>query len=94
MLLEDASGNIITPQKDIYHIQLGETVIITVDVTGAEVDKLAYAWTTGRGKVPVSNSNVNTYTATMSGGDYIIIYVWNTVSGEELEFPINLTVVP
>lgn len=94
VLVVDASGKIVEPQDDIYHIKRGETVIITVQVAGAEEEALTYAWTTGNGKVPVSDSNVNTYTATTPGGDYIIVYVWNTATGEELEFPVNLTVVP
>jgi len=93
--ITDARNKVIRPVNDIYSIKRNTTVTITVVVTYPEGYKVKFAWTTGRGKVPVGNENTNTYTATGLGGDYVVVYVWDTVTGEELpEFPINITVVP
>lgn len=95
VVVTDARNTIIKPADAIYTIKKNTTVTIRVDVSHSADREIAFAWTTGRGRIPASNENTNSYTATTLGGDYVIIYVWDTVTGEELpEFPMNITVVP
>lgn len=95
VVMTSADRGVIKPVSDIYTIAKGTTVTIRVEASHSQAHELEFAWTTGRGKVPVSTENTNTYTATDVGGDYVIIYIWDTVTGEELlEYPINITVVP
>lgn len=95
VVVKDANGEVIEPVDDIYSVKNGEIVTITVNVTSPKGHQVEFAWTTGRGKMPASNKNTNTYTAMKLGGDYVIVYVWDVVTGEELpELPINITVVP
>jgi hypothetical protein len=95
IVIIDANRNVIQPVNDIYTIAKDSTVTIRVEVSHSQAHDLEFLWTTGRGKVPVSTENTNTYTATGIGGDYVIVYIWDTVTGEELlEYPISITVVP
>ncbi len=93
--IRNANNAVIKPIDDIYTITHNTTVSIRVDVIRPPNYNIEFAWTTGRGKLQLGTDNTNTYTATALGGDYIIVYIWDTVTGEELpEFPINISVVP
>jgi len=95
VVVKDANDEAMKPVDDIYFVKNGKTVTITVNVTSPKGHQVEFAWTTGRGKMPASNKKTNTYTAMKLGGDYVIVYVWDAVTGEELpELPINITVVP
>ena len=95
VLVTDEQQNILEPDDEIYVIRNGETVTMSVEVVAPPDYNVTFAWTTGRGRVPVSDQHANTYTATELGGDYVIVYIWDAVTGKELpDFPINITVVP
>jgi hypothetical protein len=91
----DANGNVILPEDDIYTIKQGEMVTIALDVMNPKGYDVKFAWTTGRGKVPISETATNLYTATTVGGDYVIVYIWEPETGQEFpEFPISISVIP
>lgn len=95
IIVQNASGIRLDPVNDIYFVRQGETVTITVQVETSDGDRVQAAWTTGRGKVPLSNSRTNTYTAARLGSDYVKVLVWDALSGKELpEIPINIAVIP
>lgn len=93
--LRTADNTVIQPVDDIYTVKHNSSVTIDLEVMSPPNYHVEFAWTTGRGRLDLSTAHTNTYTATTLGGDYIIVYIWDTVSGEELpEFPINIHVVP
>ncbi len=94
IVIKDAMGNLIVPKNGIYSIKLGETVTISVDFTNPHSHKIGVAWTARHGKVPPISEEENAYTAEKPGSDFVIVYVWDKVTGEELQEPINITVIP
>lgn len=94
VIIRDVRGNVIRAENDIYSIRVGETVTIRVDFTAPSNYDIRIAWTTHNGTVPAIDSNTNTYTANQPGSDFVIVYIWDGETGNELQEAINITVVP
>lgn len=93
--LTDANGKKMYPSDDVYTIRLRETITITVEIAGAAQREISVAWIAGNGQIQATDERINTYTATGVGGDYVMIEVWDSETGEELPpEPITLNIVP
>lgn len=92
--IKDAKGKAIEPVDDIYTIQVGETVKITVDVTKPQKHAIVLTWFAGYGEVSSQHNNTASYRAQDTGADYVLIVIVDKQTGEKLEQPINIDVVP
>jgi hypothetical protein len=92
--ITDANGKPIQAEDDIYSLSIGETITITVDIESPAGHTIEATWTTFNGEVPLTTEMTNTYTARKPGPDIVIIYLWNNDTGDELEEPVNLYIVP
>jgi len=94
VVIKDARGKVIEPVDETYAVKAGETITISVDVESPPNHTIEATWTTRNGEVQPTSEMTNTYTAQKPGADYVIIYVWDEDTGDELEEPINIKVVP
>ena len=92
--IKDANGERIQAEDEIYSVKIGETITIIVDVESSSDHTIEATWTTRNGEIPSGTEMTNTYTARKPGPDYVIIYLWNEDTGDELEEPISLNIVP
>lgn len=100
VIIKDERGKAIEPVNGIYSIKVGETVTVRVNFTTPDDYEIRVTWTTRHGNIPSISQKTtaytaeNLYTAEKSGSDYVIVYIWDKETGEELQEPINITVVP
>jgi hypothetical protein len=94
IVITDARGKRVQSVDDIYAVKLSATITIAVEVESPPNHTIQVTWTTRNGKVRPIFDLTNTYTAQKVGTDYVIIYVWDKETGDGLEEPINITVVP
>ncbi len=100
VLITDTQGDTITPTKSIYAIKVGEAVTIRIEFTNPDNHDIDVIWTAGYGKIPIisqrttPHSAENRYIAERLGGDYVKVFLLNKNTGDRLERPISITVVP
>lgn len=92
--LKDAKGKSIDPVDGIYTLKAGETVTMIVDVTKSQQHRVTFHWTAGDGKLSPTNTSTTTYTSKESGSDYVLLKIEETKTGETVQKPLNLTIIP
>ena len=95
VVMKDEEGKIIESERGIYTVKLGEPTRVTVNFTNPRNHRIRveWKWIAGHGRVLPINSNTNTYIATKTGGDYLVITVRDNDTGEERTQAINIIVV-
>lgn len=94
VMITGTSGKRIEPMKGIYTLKVGELVTITVTVTKPQNHRISFKWTAGHGELSSTYYNVTRYTPKKRGRDYVLIYIEDRNTGEKLQKPLNITVVP
>lgn len=100
IVITDITGQKKESINYIYSVKVGETITISVYFTAPDNYEIEVTWTARYGKISSNSQKTTTsttenfYTAEKSGGDYVIVYIWDQETGEELQEPINITVVP
>ncbi len=88
----DAKGAPLQAMDDIYTINLGDSLTISVNVENSAQDRLIGHWSALHGDIQDTSALTNKYTASKSGVDYVIIAVENVTTGDTYEEPINIMV--
>lgn len=94
ILIVDAEGKEVQPINDIYTVKVNTTVTIKVIVTVPSNHPIRVDWLARHGHVIMKQTNTATYQASKLEGDYVVIRIIDTQTGQSLEEPINLNIVP
>ena len=92
VIMKDVQGSIIEPVNGIYSVKKGDAVTISVETENTNAHNIEATWTTRYGKVLPTTELSNTYTAQKFGVDYVVVYIWNVDTGDELQEPLNISV--
>ena len=94
ILIVDAEGKEVQPINDIYTVKVNTTVTIKVIMTVPSNHPIRVDWLARHGHVITKQANTATYQASKIEGDYVVIRIIDTHTGQSLEEPINLNIVP
>ncbi|GAK54127.1 hypothetical protein U14_05405 [Candidatus Moduliflexus flocculans] len=88
----DETGAPLSAVDDIYTINVGETLTISVNVENSASQNIIGHWSALHGDIQDTSALTNRYTASKSGVDFVIIAVEDASTGDTYEEPINITV--
>ena len=93
VIVKDEQGNILEAVNGIYSVKNGEAITISVETDNTKAHAVEATWTTRYGKVLPTKELSNTYTAQRFGVDYVVVYIWDVDTGDELQEPLNISVL-
>ena len=92
ILVTDSAGNPLSAVDDIYTVDVGESLTISVNVENSVQQHIIGHWSALNGEIQDTSALTNRYTASKSGVDYVIIAVEDATTGDTYEEPINIMV--
>ena len=92
ILVTDSAGNPLSAVDDIYTVDVGDSLTISVNVENSAQQHIIGHWSALNGEIQDTSALTNRYAASKSGVDYVIIAVEDAATGDTYEEPINIMV--